>query len=58
MENINFEIFTTKKIEYYRYEISKLKNKEKLSKIDIQILRNSENAISIKTLTRGYCICI
>jgi hypothetical protein len=32
MENINFEIFTTKKIEYYRYEISRLKNKEKLSK--------------------------
>lgn len=52
---IDWDSFSTKKFENYRYEISKLKNQGNLNNIDSKILSKGEKYIDYhKQLTRLY----
>ena len=54
---MNFEIFTTKKFENYRYQISKIRNKGDLSNLDNVLINKGEKAIDYnKKITRFYYI--
>jgi len=52
---LKLELFSTKKFENYRYEISKIKNQGNLSNIDNLVLTKGEKAINYnKRITRIY----
>ncbi len=52
---LNLAIFSTKKFENYRYEISKIKNQGNTTYIDNLLLKKGERAIDYnKNITRTY----